>query len=134
MDGTQIASIITAVSGLLLGLFSFFKYRPGQKETTQVDVAQSHLNIAQGTINLVTAELEEQFTRMSKEQKELRAEHAKEIAAERAVAREFRKELDGALAEVRELKAELRQAWDEVEACKKRCLRLETQLERQKKD
>lgn len=130
MDTTQIVSLSTAFAIALGSLLAYFKYRPGQKETTQASVAESTLNIAQGTIKLVTDELEEQFKRMSAEQREQREIHAKEIAGERAAAAELRHELDEALKEVRNLKKALTEAWAEVETCKKRCVRLEEKLTR----
>ncbi len=78
MDGVQIVSVIVAATAALGAVLSYFKFKPGQRESLEtaieqgrVNVAQGTLNVAQGTINLVTAELEEQFKRMSAQVRDL---------------------------------------------------------------
>lgn len=81
MNGTtaaQVISALVAVIGAGVGLLAYFKYKPGQKETVEMTVAQANLNIAQGTVQLsqvVNDELESQFKRMTAEMADIRAEH-----------------------------------------------------------
>ncbi len=74
MDAAQVASVLGAVSFLALGVLAYFKFKPGQKETLKVSVAEATLNIAKGTITMITSEMEEQFQRMAGEQAEVRQE------------------------------------------------------------
>lgn len=131
MDGGHLASAIVALGGLLVGVLSYFKYKPGQKETTDMTVAQSTLNIAQGTIDLVTSELEQQFKRMSteqteqreihrKEQAELRQMHVEQVESERKSAAALKKQIAEANEEVRVLRAALREAQVECDNWRKK--------------
>lgn len=128
MDADSVASIVVAVGGVAAGLIGWFKRKPGQKESDAVDVAEASLSIAKGTISLITEGLQEELKRITVEQRELRAQHQKELAVERQKAMEFRNELDAATEDVRKLRIALKRAGDELEACRKRCLELERQL------
>lgn len=74
-DLAQAASLVVVATGAFAGLLAYFKFKPGQREHVDMTVAQANLNIAQGTVKLVTSELEDQFRRMSAEMAEVRAEH-----------------------------------------------------------
>lgn len=128
MDGAQVASYVIAGVSALGVILAYFKWKPGQREVTEVNVAQGSLNVAQGTIKLIASELEDQFIRMSSEQKKAREIHASEIAEERRSVAALRAELDAASKQVRELRADLRAAWVEVEEWRKHSAELEKKL------
>lgn len=73
-ETAQLVSIIGALFLGIAGVLAYFKYKPGQREVVQMDVAQATMNVAQGTFQMVTTELEDQFKRMAAELRELRAE------------------------------------------------------------
>jgi predicted nucleic acid-binding Zn-ribbon protein len=125
MDADQIVSYAIAITAILGGGLAYFKRKPGQKEKDQVDVGLGTLNLAKGSIQLVTETLDQQFRRMDAEMDEMRAEHA-----------QYRADTDDRLAE---LSAELRRAkagerhWqDEAERLKHRVTELEAEVARLK--
>lgn len=72
METLQAASIAIPVLTLVLGALAYFKFRPGQRETLEVSIAQGFIDIAQGTVHLTTSTLEAQVTRMDAETRALR--------------------------------------------------------------
>lgn len=125
MDASDYATLIIAAAGAVGTLIGWFKMRPGQKEVVESTMAQSTLNIAKGTIDLVTEELEQQFKRMTEEQRIQREQHHAEIAHERQVVAELRNELEAATTEVKELRHELKLTRKEVEEWKNKYYVLE---------
>lgn len=128
MDASEIATLIVAIAGAVGGLLSWFKMKPGEKKEVESTMAQSTLNIAKGTIDLVTEELEQQFKRMTEEQKIQRELHQAEIAHEREQVAQLRAELDMAREEVRLLRKELQLAKNEVDEWKNKHHLLEIEL------
>lgn len=62
----QVASVIAALftgAGLLL---AFFKFKPGEKITTDMNVAQAQIDVATGALKLVTSGLTEEIDRLTK--------------------------------------------------------------------
>ncbi len=78
MDVTQFGSLAAALVAGVGALLAYFKFKPGQRETMQVSVAEATLNIAKGTITMITAEMEEQFKRMTEDQAKQREELEKQ--------------------------------------------------------
>ncbi len=75
MEISQIASGAVFLATALGALLAYFKYKPGQKESLDLTIAQATMKVTHGSFQLVTTELEEQFKRMSAEMVEIRAEH-----------------------------------------------------------
>ncbi len=71
MDLAQVTSFVVAGAAVLGSILAYFKYKPGQRDAVDMNIAQANMNVAQGTFQLVTGELEEQFKRMSATQREL---------------------------------------------------------------
>lgn len=71
MDAAQGVSAVVAVGSVLIAALAYFKYKPGQREAVDMTIAQANMNVAQGTFQMVTTELEDQFKRMAGEVKEL---------------------------------------------------------------
>ena len=86
----QFGSLAAAAAALVGVMLTYFKFKPGERETMQVSVAEATLNIAKGTITMITAEMEDQFKRMSEEQAVLRAD----ITQLRKEQRETQQQLD----------------------------------------
>lgn len=75
MSGSEIASLIAVGVGIAGGILAYFKFKPGQREQVDMTIAQATMNVAHGTFQLVTTELEDQFKRMAAEMKTMREEH-----------------------------------------------------------
>ncbi len=113
MDGVQIVSVIVAASAGIGAVLSYFKFKPGQRESLEtaveqnrVNVAQATLNVAQGTINLVTTELEDQFKRMSAQVRELEARLPEQQEATRRLRDDMQARIDALGVELGAEKAE----------------------------
>jgi uncharacterized membrane-anchored protein YhcB (DUF1043 family) len=89
MGASEIVSLATAIAIVVAGVLGYFKWRPGQREQVGMTVAQATMHVAQGTIQLVTTELEDQFKRMSAEMRTMRDEHD-----------QYRRDTDSRLAEL----------------------------------
>ncbi len=74
MDAVQFSSLAVATASVLAALLAYFKYKPGQRENVGISVAEATMNIAKGTITMVTTELEDQFKRMAAELTTIRGE------------------------------------------------------------
>jgi predicted RNase H-like nuclease (RuvC/YqgF family) len=136
MGAAEITALVVAGISLVGVILSYTKYKPGQKEVLGTSVAERQLNIAQGTINLVTDELEQQFKRMAEERRVLLEVHNAELAQERTSAAQLRSELTAATnearqlrSEVAELRAEVAQLRHENDRWKRRVSDLEDQLQ-----
>jgi uncharacterized protein YoxC len=70
----QHASIIAALATLILGVLAFYKYKPGQKEVTDVNVAQAQIDVATGALKLVTTSLTAEIERLTKKVVDLSAD------------------------------------------------------------
>lgn len=130
-DIPQLISGIVFVAGVIVAVVARFKYRPGEKEVTEVSVADASLDIVKGTITLVTTELEDQFKRMAQEQadqreqhrierEELRKQHAEQMAQERRAALALEKQLSHVMDEVSTLRRSLRDAQAECDSWKRK--------------
>lgn len=71
MDTPQIVSLLIAITSLIGVVLAYFKFKPGEKQRVDMNVSQAHMNIAQGTFQMVTSELEDQFKRMSADMADL---------------------------------------------------------------
>lgn len=120
MDATQVVSASLAAVTVLGGLLAYFKYKPGQREAVDMNIAQANMNVAQGTFQLVTTELEDQFKRMSAELRTVREQAAAELADLRREFNQYRIDTDLRLAEqaaeVRAARAGEREAQRQAEA------------------
>lgn len=126
MDAPQVATIAIGAAGALAALLAYFKYKPGQREAVDMTISQAHMNVAQGTFQLVTTELEDQFVRMSAELREVRKQHAADMAKLRGEFDQYRLDADTRMAE---LTAELR-----GERAEKRQVKLENVQLRERVD
>ena len=81
----QIASIILAIGTVLGVLLAYFKRKPGEERREDQTVAEGQLNLAQGSIALVTATLNDQFARLAIRQA---AVEAQVLALQEALAHE----------------------------------------------
>lgn len=95
MSGALIASVMTAVLTVAGTLLATFKWKPGQKDTTEAAVGQMQIDIATGALKLVTSGLTEEVERLKKALSEARGE-------------------------IEKLSAEVERLMDEVEMCRKR--------------
>lgn len=69
---SQIVSIGIAAATAVAGLLVFFKYKPGQRETVVMKVAEASIDVASGTILMVETNYQRQLDRMAAELKEVR--------------------------------------------------------------
>lgn len=99
MDAAQVATIAIGAAGSLAALLAYFKYKPGQREAVDMTISQAHMNVAQGTFEMVTTELEDQFRRMSAELREVRERHAADMAALRREFEQYRADAEALLAQ-----------------------------------
>lgn len=132
MDAAQVATIVFGAGGTVAALLAYFKYKPGQRERVGMDVAEGTLNIAQGSIALVTSTLQAQFIRMDAEMEDMRREHetyredtdkrlaemAVELRAERAEKIEVKRENAVLIARVKRAEARVQTLEAEVAALK----------------
>lgn len=121
MDTAQVVSAAVAVGSVLIALLAYFKYKPGQREAVDMTIAQANMNVAQGTFQMVTTELEDQFKRMAGEVKDLRDQ----LAEERREQAQYREDVEKRLAE---LGAELRSEKAEKAQLQRENRRLKTQV------
>lgn len=117
MDVAQTVSAAVAVGSVLVAALAYFKYKPGQRETVDMTIAQANMNIAQGTFEMVTTELEDQFKRMAAEVKDLH----QALVNQRHEEALYRAEVEARLAE---LAALLREANEEKQTVKTENLQL----------
>lgn len=125
-DWSQIASgavFLASAAGVLL---AYFKYKPGQREAVGMTVAQANMDVAQGTFQMVTSELEDQFKRMAAEQKRLRGEYEtyrtatdKRLNDLTIALRTEREEKEDAQMENRRLTARVKQLEEKVDQMKR---------------
>lgn len=121
-----LAQVLTALfaGGALVGILAYFKRKPGQRERDAVEVAEgeaniakANLNVAKGTFEMVTTELEDQFKRMAAELREVREQHAADMSALRKEFVQYRADAEALLAQ-RAAEARAARA-GEVEAIRK---------------
>lgn len=117
MDVAQTVSAAVAVGSVRVAALAYFKYKPGQRETVDMTIAQANMNIAQGTFEMVTTELEDQFKRMAAEVKDLH----QALVNQRHEEALYRAEVEARLAE---LAALLREANEEKQTVKTENLQL----------
>ncbi|MEJ7824925.1 MAG: hypothetical protein WKF48_05825 [Solirubrobacteraceae bacterium] len=71
-DLPQIITLCVALGTAIVGILGYFKFKPGQREQVNMNVAEATMSVAHGTFQLVTTELEDQFKRMAGEMAEMR--------------------------------------------------------------
>lgn len=121
MAAADVVTVVVGAGGVLVAILAYFKYKPGQREAVDLTIAQANMNVAQGTFQMVTTELEDQFRRMAAEVKDLRDQ----LAEERRDQAQYREDVDQRLAE---LGAELRSAKAEKATLQRENRRLKSQV------
>ncbi len=116
MNAGQVVSYAIAAASAVAALLAYFKFKPGQKESVVITAAEANLNIAKGTINLVTEEYESQFKRMAGEGRELQKDlrqlrrdlddYQEEARVLRLAVRDLKSQNESLAAEVADLRAE----------------------------
>lgn len=132
-----LAQILSALfaGGALVGVLAYFKRKPGQRERDAVAVAEGEVNVekarldvAKGTFELVTTELEDQFKRMAAEVKELHQALVNQRHEEALYRVDIQARLDELGVQLRAEKAEKEQVKLENEHLKARVKALEAEV------
>lgn len=128
MDTADLVSAAVGIGGVLVALLAYFKYKPGQREAVDMAFAQANMNVAQGTFEMVTTELEDQFKRMAAEVKELHQALVNQRHEEALYRADVDKRLAELGAELRAAKAEARAMDNENKSLTRENRRLKTQV------